>query len=75
MIKVWGSEARFRLSSLALDIIGARAVLRAENGESAPLTGKFEEDYFVSPRWRFTGGTNDVQRRIIATRGLGLPRG
>ena len=74
MVKVWGSEARFRFDSLALDLLGPEGALRREHAD-APLGGKLEENYRASPVHRFAGGTNDVLRRVIATRGLGLPRG
>ena len=74
MVKVWGSEARYRMDSLALDLLGPEGGLRREN-EDAPAGGKLEENYRGSSVHRFAGGTNDVLRRIIATRGLGLPRG
>ena len=74
MVKVWGSEARFRIDSIAMDLLGPEGGLRREN-DAAPLGGKLEENYRGSSVHRFAGGTNDVLRRIIATRGLGLPRG
>lgn len=74
MVKVWGSETRYRISALALDLMGNEAILQQGSGDP-PLDATFEEAYRRSPVDRFAGGTNDVQRRIIATRGLGLPRG
>lgn len=74
MVKVWGSETRARFDSLGMDLLGPEGGLRRDN-ESAPLGGKLEENYRGSSVHRFAGGTNDVLRRIIATRGLGLPRG
>ena len=74
MVKVWGAEARYRMDSLALDLLGPEGGLRREN-EDAPVGGKLEENYRGSSVHRFAGGTNDVLRRIIASRGLGLPRG
>ena len=43
--------------------------------EDAIAEGRFESEFRATPIIRFGGGTNDIQRRIIATRGLGLPRG
>lgn len=74
MAKVFSSEARFRLASLGMELLGNSGGLRRES-ETAPLDGRFEEEYRESSVHRFAGGTNDVLRRIIATRGLGLPRG
>ncbi len=74
MAKVWVSDSRERISNLAMDVLGRAGGLQRENGEEAPVGGTFEEDWRSSPPGRFGGGTNDIQRRIIACRGLGLPR-
>ena len=57
-----------------MDILGAYGGLSKESGEAAPLAGEIEQTYRGSPVLRFGGGTNEVQRSIIAQRGLGLPR-
>ena len=74
MLKVWSSELRYRLSSAGMDLMGRAGGLRLESGESAPNEGQNEATYRSSPILRFGGGTNEVQRDIIARRGLGLPR-
>ena len=74
MAKVWNSELRYRLSSLAMSLLGRYGALSA-GSEDAPLDGEFDEAFRGSPVARFGGGTNEVQRNIIAERGLGLPRG
>ena len=74
MSKVWTTELRYTLSSLGVDVLGRDGVLsRGSNGEE-PLGGEFDVAYRASPFLRFGGGTNEVQRDIIARRGLGLPR-
>jgi alkylation response protein AidB-like acyl-CoA dehydrogenase len=73
MVKVWSSELRYRLSSAGMDIIGRAGGLRRESGD-APNDGQNEQTYRSSPILRFGGGTNEVQRSIIAQRGLRLPR-
>ena len=71
MVKVWGTELRYRLTSTAMDILGRSG---ASAGPSAPAKGQVEQAYRHAAQSRFTGGTNEVQRTIIAERGLGLPR-
>ena len=73
--KVWVSEAAHRMTSLGMDLFGGFGGLRRESGDDAVAEGRFEAEYRSTPIIRFGGGTNDIQRRIIATRGLGLPRG
>ena len=75
MAKVWASESRFRMTSRGIDLFGGFGGLQTGSGEHAVLDGRFEGEFRGTPPSRFGAGTNDIQRRIIATRGLGLPRG
>jgi alkylation response protein AidB-like acyl-CoA dehydrogenase len=74
MVKVWGTELRHQMASTAIDLLGRPGLLREESGEAAPLAGWIEQTFRRAPIIRFAGGTNEVQRNIIAQRGLGLPR-
>lgn len=71
--KVWSSELRVRLASAALEIMGPFGQLKQGSGW-VPMSGRWERLYRQSPMLRFGGGANEVQRNIIAQRGLGLPR-
>jgi hypothetical protein len=57
-----------------MDLLGRAGGLSAASGERAPAAGHFEFTYRLSTIFRFGGGTNEVQRDIIAMFGLGLPR-
>jgi alkylation response protein AidB-like acyl-CoA dehydrogenase len=71
MLKVWNSEFRYAFASAAMDILGRSG---ATWGADAPSHGLIERMYRGAPVGRFAAGTNEVQRDIIAHRGLGLPR-
>jgi hypothetical protein len=43
--------------------------------EYARLRGDFAESYMQTVPATIAGGSSEIQRGIIATRGLGLPRG
>ena len=74
MSKVFGSETFQRVTSAGLEILGLYGLLR--NGDSwAPLGGRVPEDWMYSFSGTIAAGTSEVQRNIIASRGLGLPRG
>jgi alkylation response protein AidB-like acyl-CoA dehydrogenase len=74
MAKVSGTELRTRLASAAMDLMGRAGGLSAESGDDAPFDGRAEFNFRLSPIFRFGGGTNEVQRDIVAAAGLGLPR-
>jgi alkylation response protein AidB-like acyl-CoA dehydrogenase len=72
MGKVFASELQERLGEAALDILGAGGLL-SEESESAPV-GTMEQVLRHSIMGMIGGGTNEIQRNVIAQRGLGLPR-
>ncbi len=72
--KLFMSEAYQRLAAIALRLGGPMASLRY-NDERAPLGGRIEQAIISSTIGTVMGGTSEIQRTIIATRGLGLPRG
>lgn len=74
MVKVASSEFRYHLGSAAMDLLGRYGPLSSASGELAPAEGRFDNLYRRSPILRFGGGANELQRSIIAQRGLGLPR-
>ncbi|MFC7495792.1 MULTISPECIES: acyl-CoA dehydrogenase family protein [unclassified Nocardioides] len=70
--KVFTSELRQRIATVALDLLGPEGLL-AHNSAGAPLAGKFERLYRAAPLLRFGAGTNEVLRDVIAQRGHGMP--
>jgi alkylation response protein AidB-like acyl-CoA dehydrogenase len=74
MVKILGSELQVTLAREAMSILGPYGLLLP--GQSlAPFDGEFAEAYEFSPVMPIGGGTNEIQRDIVAQRGLGLPRG
>jgi len=71
--KLYMNECGKRVANTALDLIGPEGVLRpGEDG--APLGGRFERSYRYTVVDTIGGGTSEIQKNIIASRGLGLPR-
>ena len=71
--KVYVSELNAHFASVGMEILGLAGQLAADDA-AAPLHGRLQWLYATAPLQRFGGGTNEIQRIIIAQRGLGLPR-
>ena len=74
MSKVFGSETLQRVTSTGMEIIGLYSQLRSGD-KWAPLKGRIPDNWMFSFSHTIAAGTSEVQRNIIASRGLGLPRG
>ncbi len=72
--KVYHSEYAQKLAGLGLNIMGLFGQLR-EGSPYARLRGRFARTYVTSAGVTIAAGTSEVQRNIIANRGLGLSRG
>ena len=72
--KAFGSEMMIRLNSVGMQIIGMYGLLEPDS-KWAPLAGRLENSFLRSHGGTVAAGTSEIQRGIIATRGLGLPRG
>jgi alkylation response protein AidB-like acyl-CoA dehydrogenase len=59
------------LAELALDVVGAAGTL---TGEAAAEARPWVDSFLFSRSSRIGGGTDEVQRNVIAERVLGLPR-
>ena len=73
MSKVYGCEVSQRVAKACVDILGLFGALRGEDGRT-PLKGRVARSYLRSISSTIAGGSSEIQRNIIATRGLGLPR-
>ena len=71
--KVFTSEMIQRLAQTGMQMLGLYGQLEF-NTKWAPLKGKIERLYLTSVSGTIAGGTSEIQRNIIAERGLGLPR-
>ena len=71
--KLYMNELGQRVANWALDAMGPAAQLKAGEVE-APVRGRFERSYRYTVVDTIGGGTSEIQKNIIARRGLGLPQ-
>jgi alkylation response protein AidB-like acyl-CoA dehydrogenase len=72
-VKVFGSESFIQIYRWLLEVLGQEGYLK-EGSPGARLRGRVERYYRTSIVLTFGGGTNEVQRDIIAAAGLRMPR-
>jgi len=71
--KLYASELEQRVAAAAMAAIGLYSQVRdAKHG--LPFGGRVPRFYLYASPSTIGGGTGEIQRNIIATRGLGLPR-
>ncbi|OBK39247.1 acyl-CoA dehydrogenase [Mycobacterium sp. 1245111.1] len=73
MSKVFSTEALVRASQDMIELVGTDG-LRSYLEPTAPERGRIEHSLRFSLGTTIYAGTSEVQRNIIAQRGLGLPR-
>ena len=73
MGKSFGTELQQAVARAGMEILGLYGQLEPES-KYAPMQGRIEQSYMTSVSATIAAGTSEIQRNIIATRGLGLPR-
>ncbi len=74
MSKAWRSETQQRIAQTGMKLIGLYGNAW-DDGRWSPLRGYISRMYVETMSATIAGGTSEIQRNVIATRGLGLPRG
>ncbi len=73
--KLFTSELRQRIANTAVKTLGLYGQLWGPESERTPARSRWAQTYLATVSETIGGGTSEIQRNIIATRGLGLPRG
>ena len=73
LVKVFSAELHQRIARTKMNVMGMYAQLMPGD-EKAPHWGAWAHQYLRSVGYTIEAGTSEIQRNIIAQRGLGLPR-
>lgn len=73
MSKLWSTETLQRLQRFGVDLVGAAGLL-SYGTDVEGIDTFFDTEFWAAPGNTLAGGASEIQRNIIATRGLGLPR-
>ena len=73
VVKIFQSELGQRIFNWGVNYLGLGGQLRPGDPR-APHGGAFPEEHLLAVPTTIYSGTNEIQRNIIAQRGLGLPR-
>ena len=74
MSKMFGSELGQRVARFGVNMIGLASQRIDPDDPAAPIAARLGRSYMSSVPSTIAAGTSEIQRNIIATRGLGLPR-
>jgi len=72
--KLFNTDMKLRMARYGMEIMGLYGQLDHKS-KWVQLKGKFERQYLWQTGLAVGGGTTEIQKNIIAMRGLGLPRG
>ncbi len=71
--KLFATELSQRIADAAMDIAGPGSQLRVKT-KAAPMEGRSESTYRYTVIDTIGGGSSEIQKNVIARRGLGLPK-
>ena len=74
LYKVQADELGQKVANFGMDLLGSYGQL-AQGSPWEPLNGEIRHLYLTSAGQTIAGGTSEILRGTVATRGLGLPKG
>jgi len=71
--KLFATELAQRVTDTSINALGLGGNLSLASPR-APIEGRANFGYLLTRHWTISAGTSEIQRNVIAQRGLGLPR-
>jgi alkylation response protein AidB-like acyl-CoA dehydrogenase len=75
MAKLFSTELSQRIARTAMKMVGLYGLAWDRQSPYSPSQAAYSRSYVNSVGQTIAGGTSEIQRNIIALRGLGMPRG
>jgi alkylation response protein AidB-like acyl-CoA dehydrogenase len=75
MAKLFITEVTQRVSRTQMKAIGLYGLAWERGSKYSPRNADYARSYVQSVSSTIAGGTSEIQRNIVAQRGLGMPRG
>jgi len=72
--KLFNTDMQFHLGEAGMEIMGLYGQLETDS-KWVHLQGRFQRQWMWQTGLKVGGGTTEIQKNIIAQRGLGMPRG
>ncbi len=72
LLKLYSTELNQRIARTGMKVLGLYGQIR--DREHSPNNGRWTQTFLRSVAYTIEGGTSEIQRNIVAQRGLGLPR-
>jgi len=73
VIKIFATELAQRITDFGVNVLGPTGALE-KGSKYARFQGLMASEHLSNVSPTIYSGSNEIQRNIIATRGLGLPR-
>jgi len=72
--KLYNTELQQRVARTGMKVVGMYGNVYDSGSKWAALRARYAQSYLGTVSVTIYGGTSEIQRNIVATRGLGLPR-
>jgi alkylation response protein AidB-like acyl-CoA dehydrogenase len=74
IVKLQGCELNYKLAELAIDVLGVQGIRYGESDEDISESNRWQRHYMFDLGLIIGGGTTNIQKNIIAERGLAMPK-
>ena len=74
LLRLLSTQTSQKLARVGMEVMGLKGQLEA-GSKYAELQGFISNQYLFAVPYTIESGSQEIQRNVVATRGLGLPRG